>query len=96
MDLVAAELGLDPVEVRRKNFPGKDDFKGQAFHTARWPEGVDYSGKRVAVIGSGCTGYQLFPELAKETKQLSLFQIEPSWVFDVPNYLEPFPDQPPR
>ena len=75
------------------NFPGKDDFKGQAFHTARWPEGVDYKGKRVAVIGSGCTGYQLFPELAKDTSHIALFQIEPSWVFDVPNYLEPFPDQ---
>ena len=75
------------------NFPGKDDFKGQAFHTARWPEDVEIRGKRVAVIGSGCTGYQMFPELAKETKQLYLFQIEPSWVFDVPNYLEPFPDQ---
>src|SRR3954466_7073281 len=38
---------------------GRDDFKGQSFHTARWPkEPVDFSGKRVAVIGTGATGVQ--------------------------------------
>ena len=75
------------------DFPGINDFKGRAFHTARWPEDVDVTGKRVAVIGSGCSGYQLFPELAGEAKQLYLFQRAPSWVFDVPNYLDPFPPQ---
>ena len=75
------------------DFPGMDDFKGRAFHTARWPEDVDVAGKRVAVIGSGCSGYQVVPELARETKQLYLFQRTPSWVTDVPNYLDPFPPQ---
>ena len=45
---------------------GMDDFRGPSWHTARWPEDLDVKGKRVAVIGTGCTGYQMIPELALE------------------------------
>ena len=75
------------------DFPGMADFTGQAFHTARWPSDVDVRGKRVAVIGSGCSGYQVVPELVKETEHLYLFQRTPSWVFDIDGYLDPFPPQ---
>jgi 4-hydroxyacetophenone monooxygenase len=70
-----------------------DSFQGQSFHTARWPEGLDLTGKRVAVIGTGATGYQLVPEIAKTAGQLWVFQRTPSWCFDVPGYLSPFPPQ---
>ena len=43
---------------------GMLEFAGPSWHTARWPEDVDIRGKRIAVIGSGCTGYQTIPELA--------------------------------
>ena len=43
------------------NIPGLEEFDGPAFHTARWPADLDLTGKRVAVIGTGCTGYQLIP-----------------------------------
>ena len=68
-------------------------FRGRYFHTARWPSDLDITGKRVAVIGSGCTGYQLAAELANEVGHLYLFQRSPSWVFDVPGYLAPYPPQ---
>jgi 4-hydroxyacetophenone monooxygenase len=54
--------------LARPNIPhiaGMEDFAGQLFHSARWPADLDLEGKRVAVIGSGCTGYQMIPEVAK-------------------------------
>jgi 4-hydroxyacetophenone monooxygenase len=73
--------------------PGMADFTGQAFHTARWPEGLDLAGKRVAVIGTGATGYQTIPEIAKLAGQLHVFQRTPGWCFDVQGYLAPHPPQ---
>ncbi len=72
---------------------GIENFRGQWFHTARWPSGVDLAGKRVAVIGTGCTGYQLIPEIVKETGHLFVFQRTPNWVYNVPGYLAPYPEQ---
>jgi 4-hydroxyacetophenone monooxygenase len=74
-------------------FKGQVSFTGPVFHTARWPSDVDVTGKRVALIGSGCSGYQLVPELAKMTSHTVLFQRTPSWIFDVEGYLAPYPDQ---
>ncbi len=57
------------------NIPGIETFKGQSFHTSRWPhEKVDFTGKRVGVIGSGATAVQLIPYVAKEAKHLTVFQ----------------------
>lgn len=73
--------------------PGLDDFDGDVFHTARWPTDLDLTGKTVAVVGSGCTGYQLVPELVKQTGHIFHFQRTPNWVFDVPGYLSRYPPQ---
>jgi cation diffusion facilitator CzcD-associated flavoprotein CzcO len=60
--------------------PGVDSFKGQSCHTARWPHaGVDFAGKRVAVIGTGATGVQTIQEVAKTAGQLTVFQRTPNW-----------------
>lgn len=75
--------------------PGHERFKGPSWHTARWPEDFDPAGKRVAVIGTGCTGYQLIPELALEAGHVTVFQRTPQWLFPVPNYRSPFPPQVP-
>jgi 4-hydroxyacetophenone monooxygenase len=75
------------------DFEGRDSFEGQTLHTSAWPEGLDTNGKRVAVIGSGATGYQLVPELARQVEHLTLFQREPSWCFEAPGYLAPYPPQ---
>jgi cation diffusion facilitator CzcD-associated flavoprotein CzcO len=59
---------------------GRDDFEGQSFHTARWPnEPVDFKGKRVAVIGTGATGVQTIQTIASEVGHLTVFQRTPNW-----------------
>ncbi|SDE41381.1 flavin-containing monooxygenase [Belnapia rosea] len=59
---------------------GIDSFQGQSWHTARWPkEGVDFTGKRVAVIGTGATGVQTIQEVAKTAGHLTVFQRTPNW-----------------
>ena len=63
------------------------------FHTARWPSDLDLTGKRVAVIGSGCTSYQMVPELVEMAGHTYLFQRTPNWCFDVPGYRSPYPPQ---
>jgi cation diffusion facilitator CzcD-associated flavoprotein CzcO len=56
-------------------FDGIESFKGESFHTARWPkERVDFTGKRVGVIGTGATAVQLITEIAKEVGHLTVFQ----------------------
>ena len=82
--------------LARPNMPsieGMETFAGKAFHTARWPANLDLKGKRVAVIGTGATGYQLIPELAKLAGHTIVFQRTPNWCFDTRGYLDPFPPQ---
>ena len=57
------------------NFPGLKDFKGDWYHTGEWPhEGVDFTGKRVGMIGTGSTGIQAAPVIAAQAKHLTVFQ----------------------
>lgn len=65
---------------------GRDTFKGPAFHTARWRHDVDLAGKRVAVIGTGATAFQVIPEIAPKVKQLLVFQRSAPWLGPTPNY----------
>jgi cation diffusion facilitator CzcD-associated flavoprotein CzcO len=59
---------------------GVGSFVGQSFHTATWPhEKVDFTGKRVAVIGTGATGVQTIQTIAKEVGHLTVFQRTPNW-----------------
>jgi cyclohexanone monooxygenase len=56
-------------------FKGLEKFKGKWYHTSRFPkEGVDFTGKRVAVVGTGATAVQAIPEIAQQAKQLTVFQ----------------------
>ena len=62
------------------HFPGMDDFEGPSFHTGLWPkEPIDFSGKRVAVIGTGASGVQLIQEAVKTAAHLTVFQRRPNW-----------------
>ena len=62
------------------NIKGVESFKGQSFHTARWPhEAVDLKGKRVGVIGSGATAVQLIPRIAADVGHLTVFQRSPNY-----------------
>jgi 4-hydroxyacetophenone monooxygenase len=82
--------------LSRPNLPqieGMDSFEGYAFHTAAWPEGVNVKGKRVAVVGSGASGYQTTPVIAETAAHLSLFQRQPNWCVEDETYLKPLPPQ---
>lgn len=59
---------------------GLDSFAGEVHHTAHWPhEGVDFTGKRVGVIGTGSSGIQAIPCIAREAEQLYVFQRTPNY-----------------
>lgn len=68
-------------------FPGLDSFTGQWFQTSRWPkEPVDFTGKRVAVVGTGATAVQVIPEVASTAAQLTVFQRTPNYVIPGRNH----------
>jgi len=57
------------------NIPGLERFQGRWYHSARWPkEGVDFTGKRVALIGTGATGVQMLPKIAAQAAMVTVFQ----------------------
>ena len=66
--------------------PGRDSFKGPAYHPARWPHTpVDFTGKRVGIIGTGATAIQAIPEIAKQAAHLTVFQRRPNWAAPLHN-----------
>ena len=70
------------------DIPGRDEFAGASFHSARWDHSVDYRGKRVAVIGAGASGFQIVPAIAGDVAELTVFQRTAQWMFPNPNYHE--------
>ncbi|WP_432178728.1 flavin-containing monooxygenase [Streptomyces sp. NBC_00063] len=65
-------------------FTGVEDFGGQVIHPQHWPRDLDYSGKRVVVIGSGATAVTLIPSMAGEAGHVTMLQRSPSYVFSAP------------
>ncbi|WP_439814219.1 flavin-containing monooxygenase [Zavarzinia sp. CC-PAN008] len=73
-------------QPRIPDFPGRDRFKGTAFHSACWRHDVDLKGKRVAVIGTGASAFQFVPEIAPDVGHLTVFQRTPPWLGPTPDY----------
>jgi cation diffusion facilitator CzcD-associated flavoprotein CzcO/acetyl esterase/lipase len=69
----------------RPPFPGEDRFAGTLVHPQFWPAGLDCSGRRVVVIGSGATAVTLVPELAKTAAHVTMLQRSPSYVVERPS-----------
>ncbi len=66
--------------------PGIGTFRGPAHHTGRWPHTpVDFTGKRVGIIGTGATAIQAIPEIAKQARHLTVFQRRPNWAAPLHN-----------
>lgn len=61
------------------SLPGLDSFEGPAFHTAEWRHDVELAGKRVALIGTGCSAIQVGPAIQPEVAQLDVYQRSPGW-----------------
>lgn len=75
---VVAASGILSVPLE-PDIPGMGTFAGTSLFTSRWPEGFDLTGKRVGVIGTGSTGVQLIPVVAREALHLSVFQRSPAY-----------------
>ena len=67
---------------------GLDEFQGNMFHSSKWPEDDVIAGKKVAVVGSGASAFQIVPSIAKHCEQLTIFQRSPPWMFPNPKYHE--------
>jgi len=65
-------------------FEGYDDYQGTMAHPQHWPEDLDYSGKRVIVIGSGATAVTVVPAMAKKAAHVTMVQRSPSYIFSRP------------
>ncbi|HEX3765200.1 MAG TPA: alpha/beta hydrolase fold domain-containing protein [Kofleriaceae bacterium] len=70
-------------QPKTMDVPGADRFRGEVYFTSRWPHhDVDFRGKRVAVIGTGSSGIQSIPLIARQAQQLTVFQRTPN--FSIP------------
>lgn len=73
------------------DFPGREDFTGEFVHPQAWPEGLDYAGKQVVVIGSGATAVTLVPTMAETAGHVTMLQRSPTWIATLPGK-DPFAD----
>jgi cation diffusion facilitator CzcD-associated flavoprotein CzcO len=66
------------------DFPGLDSYQGTVVHAQHWPENLDYTGKKVVVIGSGATAVSLVPALARKATKVTMLQRSPGYLFSMP------------
>jgi len=71
------------------DIPGVGSFAGDAWHTAQWNHSVSLKGKRVGVIGTGASAYQVVPAILPDVASLLVFQRNPPWMLPTPRYYEP-------
>ncbi|KAL2819855.1 hypothetical protein BDW59DRAFT_181572 [Aspergillus cavernicola] len=67
------------------NIPGLDHFTGQVVHPQFWPEDLDYSDKRIVIIGSGATAITLLPNLVEKAQHVTMLQRSPTYILPLPN-----------
>jgi cation diffusion facilitator CzcD-associated flavoprotein CzcO len=65
-------------------FPGADRFQGRTVHPQFWPDDLDYTGKKIVVIGSGATAVTLIPAMAEDVEQITMLQRSPAYIFTLP------------
>ncbi len=75
----------DYQEVYDPGFPGKESFRGTVVHPQFWPEDLDYSGRKVVVIGSGATAVTIVPEMAKTAGHVVMLQRSPTYMVSRPS-----------
>ncbi|SDW10540.1 4-hydroxyacetophenone monooxygenase [Albimonas donghaensis] len=95
-EVLEAEAVISCVGVlnipKTPTIPGLDSFPGPAFHTARWPEGLDVTGKRVAVVGNGASAMQVVPAIAERTEHLTVYARSPQWAAPFPQFGREIPE----
>src|SRR5690606_10563605 len=82
--------GLGQLDVPSiPDFPGRDEFRGDQMHSQEWDHLVPIAGRRVAVLGTGASAYQIVPAILSEVASLRLFQRSAPWMLPASNYHEP-------
>lgn len=74
------------------DIPGVELFAGEYCHSAAWNDAVDYRGKKVVVVGSGASAFQIVPTIAPEVEHLTVFQRSAPWMFENPIYHDTVPE----
>lgn len=70
-------------EAYDAEIPGREEFEGDIIHPQFWPEGFDYTGKQVVVIGSGATAITLVPAMAGTAGHVTMLQRSPTWIMSL-------------
>lgn len=89
-DVVISAVGLLNMP-KMPPISGLDTFEGPCFHSARWPEGLDVAGKRVAIIGNGASAMQIVPAIAPIVSRLTVFQRSRQWAAPFERFQKPVP-----
>jgi cation diffusion facilitator CzcD-associated flavoprotein CzcO len=84
--VVSAQGYYNHDEGYRPSFKGEEQFKGQIIHPQKWPENLDYAGKKVVVIGSGATAVTLIPAMAEKAAKVTMLQRSPTYIFSLPGW----------
>ena len=82
--LISCTGYYDYAEGHAPAFPGQEDYAGQLVHPQHWPEDLDYTDKKVVVIGSGATAVTLVPALAEKAAQVTMLQRSPTYILSMP------------
>ncbi|WP_303289838.1 NAD(P)/FAD-dependent oxidoreductase [Marinobacter sp. SS5-14b] len=69
----------------KPDFPGEEDFRGDIVQPQHWPENLDYTGKKVVVIGSGATAITLVPTMAEKAAHVTMLQRSPTYLMPLPS-----------
>jgi 4-hydroxyacetophenone monooxygenase len=91
-DTIAATAVISAVgQLNRPKLPdiaGIESFGGEWMHSAQWVPGTEVAGRRVAVVGTGASAFQIVPTIAGEAEHVTVFQRSAQWMFANPNYHE--------
>ena len=82
-------------QLNRPSYPnisGRESFEGDSWHSATWNHDCSLEGKRVAVIGTGCSAVQFIPRVAELAEQTTVFQRTPNWLMPRPQYQQKVPE----
>jgi 4-hydroxyacetophenone monooxygenase len=90
-DVLISAVGLFNTPSEPK-IPGGEEFTGRVFHTARWPDDLDITGLRVAVVGSGASAMQVVPAIADDVEKLYVIQRTPQWIAPFEKFHQRVPD----
>lgn len=82
--VIAATGYYDYKQALKAQIPGLSNFGGKVIHPQFWPEDLDYSGKKVIIVGSGATAITLLPNMTAKAESVTMLQRSPSYIIDIP------------